>query len=64
VHGSYPFDLDYERLKCIMAIEEEIGLKQAEQSFKMHEQQEQQRRQMAKSQIKGQGAGRAPINKF
>jgi hypothetical protein len=39
LHGDYPYEMDYHRLKALLAIEQEFGLRQAFDAWQMKEKQ-------------------------
>ena len=64
VHGQYPYQLEYIMLRAILAVEEEISLRQAKESFDAREKQRaMERNAMAKSRSPQSHAGRFPMRR-
>ena len=55
IHGSYPYSLDYLKLRAIIVIEEEIGLRKAKEMFDMKQKQNRMEREIRAKQAQTQG---------
>ena len=64
VHGQYPYQLEYIMLRAILAVEEEISLRQAKESFDAREKQRVMERGMASKSQSIQGhSSRFPMQR-
>ena len=64
VHGKYPYQLEYIMMRAILAVEEEISLRQAKESFDAREKQRAMERKMtSKTQSRQGHSGRFPMQR-
>ena len=64
VHGQYPYQLEYIMLRAILAVEEEISLRQAKESFDAREKQRvMERSTMSKTRGAQSHSGRFPMQR-
>jgi hypothetical protein len=57
LHGDYPYELDYDRLRSLLAIDQEFGLRQAFDSYKMKEKQREAEQQIKVQQAQAKSGG-------
>ena len=64
VHGQYPYQLEYIMLRAILAVEEEISLRQAKEAFDAREKQRvMERSTMSKTRGTQSHSGRFPMQR-